>query len=123
MPMTVVVTRNSPARVRGFLASCMCEIGPGVYTAPRMSAGIRERVWRVLEDWFESDRDDAILMTWVDHSRPDGQAVRTLGFPRKELLDHHGVFLARRDLTAAELRTLTKRDPEPPEPPRRSAAA
>lgn len=110
MPMTVVVTRNASGRVRGFLASCMCEIAPGVYTAPRMTAGIRKRVWTVLAHWFEDGGDDAILITWLDSSRPDGQAVLTLGSPRQELLDHHGTFLARRDLTAAELRTLTKQD-------------
>jgi len=51
MPMTVVVTRDVPDRFRGFLASCMLEIAPGVYTQPRLSAGVRERVWTVLADW------------------------------------------------------------------------
>jgi len=31
MPMTVVATRNVAPRVRGFLASVMCEVAPGVY--------------------------------------------------------------------------------------------
>lgn len=110
MPMTVVVTRNSPGRVRGFLASCMCEIAPGVYTAPRMTAGVRGRVWAVLEKWFEAGRDDAILMTWVDDSLPGGQAIHALGSPRQEMHDHHGVFLARSELSAAERRTLTIQD-------------
>ena len=43
--MTVIVTVNVDARYRGFLASAMLEIAPGVYTAPRMTSGIRERVW------------------------------------------------------------------------------
>ena len=34
MPMCVIVTRDVPARFRGFLASCMLEIAPGVYTQP-----------------------------------------------------------------------------------------
>ena len=50
--MTVVVTVNVEARYRGFLASAMLEIAPGVYTAPRMTSGIRERVWDVLADWY-----------------------------------------------------------------------
>ena len=37
MPMCVIVTRDVPARVRGFLASCMLEIAPGVYTTPFVS--------------------------------------------------------------------------------------
>ena len=51
MPMCVIVTRDVPARFRGFLASCMLEIAPGVYTQPDMSVSVRERVWTVLSDW------------------------------------------------------------------------
>ena len=52
MPMCVIVTRDVPARFRGFLASCMLEIAPGVYTQPDMSVSVRERVWTVLSDWW-----------------------------------------------------------------------
>lgn len=46
--MTVVVTRNVEERYRGFLASCMLEIAAGVYTGPRMTTGVRDRVWIAL---------------------------------------------------------------------------
>ena len=36
----------------GFLASCMLEIAPGVYTQPDMSVSVRERVWTVLSGWW-----------------------------------------------------------------------
>jgi CRISPR-associated protein Cas2 len=100
MAMTIVVTRNVAARFRGFLASCMCEIAPGVYTAPRMTAGVRERVWGVLESWYEHDPDPekALLMTWPEAELSGGQALRTLGLPRQELCDYDGIFLARRAL-------------------------
>lgn len=96
MAMTVVVTRNSPSRVRGFLASCMCEIAPGVYTAPRMTPGVRDRVWGVLESWFDGSPEEGILMTWPDSKRSGGQAVRTLGWPQQDLWEHNGVFLSRK---------------------------
>lgn len=95
MPMTIVVTRNSPARIRGFLASCMCEIAPGVYTAPRMSAAVRGRVWTVLEEWFVPTGDHAILMTWPNPELRGGQDILTLGVPRQELWECDGVYLAR----------------------------
>lgn len=98
MPMTVVVTRDAPARFRGFLASCMAEIAPGVYTAPRMTAGVRERVWSVLEEWWLAYPDCGIVMTWPDRSMVGGQNLRTLGLPAKDLREHAGVFLARRPL-------------------------
>jgi CRISPR-associated protein Cas2 len=96
--MTIVVTRNSPERFRGFLASCMCEVSPGVYTAPRMTQGVRDRVWSVLEGWFAPAGDHALLMTYPEPALPGGQAFRVLGAPRQDLCEHDGLFLARRDI-------------------------
>ena len=108
MTMTIVVTCNSPERFRGFLASCMCEIAPGVYTGPRMAASVRERVWSVLVDWFRPAAEHAILMTWPEPNLPGGQAVRVLGIPRTDLCDHHGVFLTKREIGEAEIAELER---------------
>jgi CRISPR-associated protein Cas2 len=97
--MVVVVTRNVPDRYRGFLASCMLEIAPGVYTGPGMSTGVRERVWGVLEEWWASLSDEAsIVMTWQQDSAPGGQGLRQLGLPAHEFIEHEGVVLIRRAL-------------------------
>ncbi len=94
--MTVVVTTNALARTRGFLASCMLELAPGVYTAPRMSRAVRERVWAVLEDWHNAEPAGSVVMTFADKSLPGGQAVQTLGLPPMTLVDHDGLILVRR---------------------------
>lgn len=95
--MTVVVTRNVPERFRGFLASCMLELAPGVYTSPEMSDAVRERIWAVCCEWAGTLPGDAgVLMTWRDKQRPGGQAVVTLGWPRKELTELNGLWLDRR---------------------------
>ena len=126
MSFTVVVTRSVPARFRGFLASVMCEIAPGVYTAPRMNAGTRERVWSVLEGWWARGSDAMVLMTWPDSRLPGGQELRLLGGPleyqtptpqeppRRELVHHDGVYLVRTSLTAAERAKLGLPDPDVP---------
>lgn len=106
MPMTVVVTRNSAARVRGFLASCMCEIAPGVYTAPRMSSAVRDRVWNVMNDFFTGKEDEAVVMTWPAAGLPGGQGIQTLGVPRTEVRELDGVFLTSRPLSPAQLEKL-----------------
>jgi CRISPR-associated protein Cas2 len=93
--MTVVVTRDVPDRYRGFLASAMLEIAPGVYTAPRMTKAVRERIWTVLEDWFLDLPGGSIVMTWKESSAPGGQAVTTLGLPPKELAVLDGIHLCR----------------------------
>ena len=97
MPMTVVVTRDVEPRFRGFLASVMLEIAPGVYTGPRLSAGARERVWEVMTAWYEALGGGSIVMTWRDVQAPGGQAVRLLGVPPRELCDVDGALLVRRE--------------------------
>ena len=98
MPMTVIVTRNVEDRYRGFLASCMLEIAPGVYTGPRMSASVRDRVWRVLSEWHGALRQGSIVMTWHAPSASGGQGVTVLGEAPRKLLDTDGVLLAHRQL-------------------------
>jgi CRISPR-associated protein Cas2 len=93
--MTVVVTRNVSARVRGFLASAMLEIIPGVYSAPRLSPAVRDRVWEVLQEWFRNECDASVVMLWHERNKPGGQAVRVLGNPPIALVESDcGVLLA-----------------------------
>jgi len=96
MSMTVVVTRNVSARVRGLLASVMLEVAPGVYSAPRISPAVRSRLWSVLEDWFPNEREASIVLLWQERDVPGGQAMRTLGSPPVELIDVDGLLLSRR---------------------------
>jgi CRISPR-associated protein Cas2 len=101
MSMTVVVTRNVSARVRGFLASAMLELAPGVYSAPRISPAVRQRIWTVLSDWFPNERDASVVMIWQEREMPGGQAVQVLGSPPIDLVEVDGLILGRRD-TASE---------------------
>lgn len=93
--MTVVVTVNVEGRYRGFLASAMLEIAPGVYTAPRMTAGIRDRIWDVLLRWHHELGQGSIVMTWRDPDAVGEQQIRTLGAAPKEIADADGVYLVK----------------------------
>ncbi len=101
MSMTVVVTRNVSPRVRGFLASVMLEVAPGVYTNPRMSPAVRERVWSVLQQWLLHERDASAVLLWQDREMPCGQAVKVLGSPPIEIVEVDGLLLSRRALPGA----------------------
>ncbi|MDI9458123.1 MAG: type I-E CRISPR-associated endoribonuclease Cas2e [Bacillota bacterium] len=94
MSLTVVVTRNVHSRIRGFLASSMLEVGPGVYTTTSLSAGARERVWKVLEEWFEGG-DTSIVMVWDDRMESK-QSVKVLGLPPIDLVSVDGLIVARK---------------------------
>jgi len=96
MTMTVVVTRDVSPRVRGFLASVLLEVAPGVYTSPRLSAAVRDRVWKVLVDWHGADPRGSALMTWPASSAPAGQEVLTLGLPHRLLVRSGEVVLSLR---------------------------
>lgn len=98
MSMTVVVTRDVASRFRGFLASCMLEIAPGVYVGPKLNTAIRDRIWSVCSEWHAKLRCGSIVMTWRDAAAPGGQAIRALGEPPKEICEHEGVLLVRRPI-------------------------
>ena len=93
--MTVVVTVNVEGRYRGFLASAMLEIAPGVYTSPQMTGGIRERVWDVVSRWYYELGQGSIVMTWRDPTAVGEQRIRTLGESPKEIVDADGVHLVK----------------------------
>ena len=93
--MTVIVTVNVDARYRGFLASAMLEIAPGVYTSPNMTSGIRERIWDVLCEWYYQLGQGSIVMTWRDPAAVSEQEIRTLGESPKEIVDADGVYLVK----------------------------
>lgn len=100
MSMMVVATRNVSPRVRGFLASAMLELTPGVYVAPRLNPAVRERIWHVLEDWFPNEIDASIAMIWSERNVPGGLAVKVLGCPPIDLVEVDGTVLARRPAPA-----------------------
>jgi CRISPR-associated protein Cas2 len=96
MPMTVVVTRDVPDRYRGFLASVMPEIGPGIFVSPELSRGVRERLWRVMSDWWDGMPGGSIVLAWKDDAAPGRLGLSTLGLPPRTLADLDGVLLVHR---------------------------
>jgi CRISPR-associated protein Cas2 len=96
--MVVVITRDVEGRFRGFLASAMLELAPGVYAHPRMSAGVRTRIWDVISDWHASLPRGAIVMTWADTAAHGGLGLSALGEPAKEIVAHDAMLLVRRAL-------------------------
>ena len=101
MPLCIVVTRDVEMRYRGFLGSVMLEVAPGFYIGPRISKGVRERVWDVMTDWYAALGSGSVTMVWRDRSMPGGLGVLNLGEPPKDLVEHEGSLLVRRPLRGA----------------------
>ena len=110
MPLTVVITRDVEDRYRGFFGSAMLELAPGVYAQPRMSAGVRARIWEAVEDWYARLRRGSIVMCWAEPAAAGGLGLKMLGEPPKEVITHDAVLLVRRALTAR----LTEPEPGAP---------
>jgi len=110
MPLTIVVTRNVADRFRGFLASVMLELSPGVYVSPYMRKAVRERIWAVCENWHSHIGEGSVLMVWRNEAKPGGLAILALGEPPKEIVDHEGVLMVRSPLSPALKKKLVDPD-------------
>ncbi len=97
MSMTVIVTRDVEDRYRGFLSSVMLEIATGVYTSPRLSKAVRDRIWAVVSDWHGHLNRGSLVMTWRDPEAPGGQGLRILGEPVRDLIEIDDALLVRRE--------------------------
>lgn len=100
MPLTVLITRDVEDRYRGFLGSAMLELAPGMYAQPRMSAGVRGRIWTVVEGWYGQLHRGSIVMCWADAAAAGSLGLATLGEPPKNVVVHDAVLLVRRILPA-----------------------
>ena len=98
MSLVVIVTRDVVDRFRGFLASTMLEVAPAVYISPRMNAGVRSRIWKVLCDWHGDEPRGSIVMVWRDANETGGVGIANLGSPPYELIEIDGMWLTQRSL-------------------------
>jgi CRISPR-associated protein Cas2 len=92
----MIVTRDVADRFRGFLSSVMLEVAPGVFVSPRMSKGVRDRVWGVLTDWHQTLCCGSIVMAWRDQKETGGIGLAHLGTRPRELVEVDGMWLTRR---------------------------
>lgn len=95
MALVTIVTRDVADRFRGFLGSVMLEVAPTTYVSPRMSKGVRERVWAVMTEWYMAEPRGSIVMIWRDREATGGVGLAHLGTPSKELLEMDGMWIAR----------------------------
>lgn len=96
MPLVMIVIRDVPRRFHGFLSSVMLEVSPNVFVSPRMSAGVRTRVWSVMTDWHQFEGQGSLVMVWRDRDAIGGIGISNLGDPPRQLFEADGMWLVRR---------------------------
>lgn len=114
MPTTMIVTRDVAERFRGFLASVMPEVAPGVYVSPDLTKAVRRRIWTVLAEWWVTMPGGSVVMAWGDTSAAGGLALEMLGTPPVELADLDGVLVVRRRMPSDEKPSATVRSGHTP---------
>ena len=105
--MTIVITRNVAPRIRGFLASVMLEIAPGVYISPRINQGVRDRILGVLDDYWVEQPDQGIVVCWESKLMPGGVDLKVWGSPVHAIDEIDGLFLCRRSLTDNQIAKMS----------------
>jgi len=95
MALLTIVTRDVADRFRGFLSSVMLEAAPCTYVSPRMSKGVRERVWKVMTEWHTEEPRGSIVMIWREREATGGVGLAHLGTPAKTLIEMDGMWIAR----------------------------
>ena len=95
--MTVVIVRDVADRYRGFLASVMPEVAPGVFVSPELSRAVRDRLWAVLDGWWSGVPGGSIVLTWRDDSAPGRLGLLTLGLTKRTLIELDGALLVCRN--------------------------
>ena len=95
MALTVLVTRDVEDRYRGFLASAMLELAPGVYASPNLSAKARDKIWSVVSDWHAELQRGSLVIFHPDKQADGGLLIRHLGTPPREAIRLDGVALTK----------------------------
>lgn len=96
MSLVTIVTRDVSDRFRGFLGSVMLEVAPCVYVSPRMTAGVRQRVWGVMKEWHVQEPVGSLVMVWREREATGGVGLAHLGTPARELVEVCGMWIVRK---------------------------
>lgn len=97
MSLTVIITRDVQERYRGFLRSAMLEVDAGVYASTQLNRDVRDRLWDVLAEWHQVLSRGSIVMIWRDKDASANIGMRTLGMPRRNIVEIDDFLLTRRD--------------------------
>lgn len=96
MALVMIVTTDVADRFHGFLASVMLEVAVNIFVSPRMNPGVRDRTWKVLQDWYSHDPRGSLVMIWRDLNSVGGIGLAHLGTAPRELIEIDGMWVTRR---------------------------
>lgn len=90
--MLIIVTRNAPDRLRGYLSSTLLEIESGVYFSPIGSSRVRNQIWEIVQGWAEIDT--IATMIYHDKNVPHRFSFESIGSPPVKMMNVDGMLLS-----------------------------
>ena len=89
--MLVLVLECAPPKLVGFCSSWALQVATGVYVA-NLPAKQREEIWEQVVEWSSSDT--RAVMLWPSSNNEQGLSHRTLGDPRRRVVDREGLLIS-----------------------------
>lgn len=86
--MVVICLNGVADRCHGYLRSIMLNVHTGVYVSMDLDAGSRDRVWAVLEDWWQWEPRGQAVMIYRDKSKPMEIDFRILGGTKRPMVEY-----------------------------------
>lgn len=86
--MVVICLTDVADRFHGFLRSIMLNVHPGVYVSMDLDTGSRNRVWTILEDWWNQEPRGQAIMIYRDKSKPMDMDFRILGGTKRPIVEY-----------------------------------
>ena len=94
--MMVICLAGVAERFHGFLRSCMLNPHPGVYIAVDLDTGSRDRIWAILERWWDAEPNGSGLLVWRDKTKPMSIDMKSFGAPRRDIVEIEDHYALRR---------------------------
>jgi len=90
--LVLLCASNVADRFHGFLRSAMLNPHPGVYVAADLDAGSKDRIWRILHDWWHEEPRGTLMILWSDRKSPSGISMEVLGLPKRNIVVYDGHY-------------------------------
>lgn len=90
--MLVLRLERAPPRLIGYCSSWALRIGPGVFVA-NLPSRVREEIWDHVVA-YATGETRAVLVWSNRKANEQGLEVRTLGAPRRRIVDREGLLIS-----------------------------
>lgn len=89
--MLVLILECAPPKLVGFCSSWALQVATGVYVA-NLPAKQRDEIWEQVLEW--ASQETRAVMLWPSPGNEQGLAHRTLGQPRRRVVDREGLLIS-----------------------------